>query len=317
MKGPESPGGQLLDRLNALSDASRLRMLALLDRFELGVGELATALQLPQSTASRHLRRLHDAGWVARRSEGVHARYRLATDTLDNAADDLWQAASSTFKRDVQATEDQQRAEQVIAARHVDSKAFFGAVGGTWTELRDSLFGQAAATEALLALLAPTTTVADLGCGTGFLASQLAPWVARIDAVDREASMLDAARKRLAAYDNICFHQGNVIDVPLPDQSVDMALALLLLHHIDDPLLVVQQAARILRPGGRLLIVDMTKHDRNEYRDTMGHVHLGFEEQDVSAWAGSSGMVLARFRRLHLNPQARGPGLFAAMLQLQ
>jgi len=317
MKGSESPGGQLLGRLNALSDASRLRMLALLDRFELGVGELATALQLPQSTASRHLRRLHDAGWVARRSEGVHARYRLATDSLDDPTSDLWQAASSTFKRDMQATEDRQRAEQVIATRHVDSKAFFGAVGGTWTELRDSLFGQAAATEALLALLAPTTTVADLGCGTGFLASQLAPWVARIDAVDRESSMLDAARKRLAAYDNIYFHQGDVIDVPLPDQSVDMALALLLLHHIDDPLLVVQQAARILRPGGRLLIVDMTKHDRNEYRDTMGHVHLGFEEQEISAWAGRSGMVLARFRRLHLNPQARGPGLFAAMLQLQ
>ena len=316
MMGPESPGGQLLGRLNALGDASRLRMLALLDRFELGVGELATALQLPQSTASRHLRRLHDAGWVARRSEGVHARYRLATADLDEAARDLWQAACTSFEQDLQAADDRQRAEEVIAGRHVDSKAFFGAVGGTWTELRGSLFGGSAATEALLGLLSPSAIVADLGCGTGFLASQLAPWVARIDAVDREAAMLDAARKRLAEYDNITFHHGDVIDLPLPDQSVDITLALLLLHHIGEPSLVVQQAARILRPGGRLLIVDMTKHDRREYRDTMGHVHLGFEEQDVAAWAKSAGMTLARFRRLRPNPEARGPGLFAAMLQL-
>lgn len=314
--GPDTPGGQLLGRLNALSDASRLRMLSLLDRYELGVGELATAMQLPQSTASRHLRRLHEAGWVARRSQGVHARYRFAASDLEATPEEaIWTASAARLEEDPQAAEDRHRAETVIAERRVDSSDFFGFLGGTWTHLRDTLFGDGATTEAIFALLLPTTVVTDLGCGTGFVASQLAPWVARINAVDQASAMLDAARKRLAEFDNVEFYLGDACDPPLPAGESDIVLLTLLLHHIESPETVVQAAGSLLKPGGRLLIIDMVRHDRREYRDTMGHKHLGFATEDVDTWAHAAGLHTAHCRRLRPCPEAQGPGLFAAMLQ--
>jgi SAM-dependent methyltransferase len=314
MMQPESPGGQLLGRLNALADGSRLRMLSLLDNFELGVGELASSLQLPQSTASRHLRRLLEAGWVTRRSEGVHARYRLSSDSMDPSSLAIWKATAKQFQSDTQADADRARAREVVAARRTDSQSFFGAVGAEWTSLRNALFGTAAATESLLALLSDDAVVVDLGCGTGLLAAQLAPWVSKVIAVDREPAMVDAARQRLCDCDHVAFHLGDITQVDLPKASADLVLAILLLHHVDTPSTVVQRAARLLKPSGRLLIVDMVRHDRSEYRDTMGHLHLGFNEDDVRSWAATNGLALTRYQRLRPNPEAQGPALFAAVL---
>ncbi len=314
MMAPESPGGQLLGRLNALSDASRLRMLALLAQVELGVSELAASMQMPQSSASRHLRRLLEAGWVTRRSEGVQALYSLAADDLNDDSKAIWSAAAATLAQDSLTEEDRRRADAVIAQRQVDSSAFFGAVGGAWSELRENLFGTDAASDALLSLCAPDMHVVDLGCGTGYVASVLAPWVGHIDAVDREAAMLDASRKRLAGFDNITFHHADVMHPPLLAGCCDVALMTLLLHHIEHPAQAVTAAAALLKPGGRLLIVDMVKHDRRDYRNTMGHVHLGFDEADVDAWATAAGLQRSKMRRLRTNTDAKGPALFAAVL---
>jgi len=314
MMPPESPGGQLLGRLNALADGSRLRMLSLLDQFELGVGELATALQLPQSTASRHLRRLLEAGWVTRRSQGVHARYRLASDTMEPSVLAIWHATSQQFHDDGQTDEDRARAREVVATRRTDSQSFFGAVGAEWTQLRATLFGDSAATESLLALLPQDSMVVDLGCGTGLLAAQLAPWVDTVVAVDREPAMVQAARQRLIDQDNVDFHLGELADVDLPVAGADLVLAILLLHHVEAPLCVLRRAATLLKPAGRLLIVDMVKHDRSEYRHSMGHLHLGFTEDQMREWATEADLLLDRFQRLRPSPEAQGPALFAAVL---
>ena len=303
----------LLERLGGLHDASRLRLLVLLDSHELAVGELAAAIQTPQSTVSRHLKRLVDSGWVQRRSVGPQSLYRMTTTSLEPKARHLWEIAASCLNDDPTHTEDLRRVGEILAQRRIDSQTFFGSVGGDWTELRASLFGDTIATAWLPALLDPTWIVADLGCGTGQTTATLAPWVARIEAIDREPTMLDAARRRLADQPNVHFHQADMAALPLASNSVDLALISLVLHHVERPDHIVTEAARILRPEGRLLIIDMVAHDRIEYRDTMGHLHLGFDRSLIESWIAAAGLCSERFTLLRPDPRAHGPGLFAAI----
>lgn len=304
----------LLQWLEPLTDAVRLRLLYLVDAHELSVGELASSLQLPQSTISRHLKRLLDAGWVVRRSEGTASLYRRASARLDHVARQLWALAEQECSGDPVCMEDAHRAGEVIAARKVDSRNFFGAVGGAWTELRRELFGRSLEHEPLLALLDPEWTIADLGCGTGASAAELAVWVKAVEAIDREAAMLDAARRRLSAYDNVHFHQADLQAIPLEDASVDAVLISLVLHHIESPLDIVRESLRIVRPGGPVLIIDMVEHQREAYRDTMGHVHLGFSDEDVRNWAKACGCQTAGVQRLRSDAGSTGPALFVARL---
>jgi len=309
---PDKP--PLLDRLATLNDMARLRILRLLDKHELSVGELARALQLPQSTVSRHLKLLHTGRWIIKRSQGTASLYCLVEDALSEEARALWQVSREQIGPSPTLEEDDSRLAEVLAERREDSKAFFGRIGAEWDRLRHELFGYHFTAEALLALVSADWTVADLGCGTGNAAEYLAPFVKKIIAVDRESSMLDAARRRLEAYDNVEFRQGDLTSLPIADGEVDAAMVFLVLHYIEDPAAVVADIARTLAPGGLLVIVDMTAHDRESYRHTMGHEHLGFTEATVVSWADAAGLVNARYRRLRPDTHAKGPGLFVATL---
>lgn len=305
----------LLHWLDPLTDAARIRLLNLLDAQELSVGELASVLQLPQSTVSRHLKRLFEAGWVVRRSEGTAALYRRASSNLDETARQLWELARRDCMQDAQCREDSHRATEVVAQRRVDSRRFFGQVGGEWAELRQELFGGGMTAEGLLGLLDPEWVVADLGCGTGMTSAMLAPWIGSLEVLDREPAMLEAARLRLKGIENIRFHECDLTDLSLEDGSVDVAMLSLVLHHVPEPGAVIKEAARILRPGGRLMVLDMVEHDREAYRDTMGHLHLGFSEAAVRQWCSIGHLELARLHRLRPAPEASGPSLFVATLK--
>lgn len=310
---PETP--LLLHRLAALGDMARLRILRLLDGRELSVGELARALQLPQSTVSRHLKLLHDGGWVVKRSEGTASLYCLLPDTLDAQAGALWQVARDQIGTTSTLQEDDSRLAEVLAARREDSKTFFGRLGSEWDHLRHELFGNRFTTEALLGFVGSDWIIADLGCGTGNAAEFLAPFVRKVIAVDREKAMLDAARKRLAAFSNAEFRQGELAALPIGDGEIDAAMIYLVLHHVEDPDAAVKDTARTLRPGGVLLIVDMVAHDRESYRYTMGHLYLGFDETTVRGWAHAAGLTMVRYHRLHPDTNGKGPGLFAATMR--
>ncbi len=305
----------LLSRLAALNDLVRLRMLRLLKREELSVGELARALQLPQSTVSRHLKLLHDGGWAMKRTEGTASLYRVDEHSLDPASRDLWKLVEAQIGSTPTFDEDDARVAEVIADRRTDSRAFFGRVAGEWDHLRRELFGERFTADALLTLLPADWVVADLGCGTGNASEFIAPVVKRVIAVDREPAMLEAARQHLAGFDNVEFRQGELTDLPLQDKEVDVAMIFLVLHHVPQPQQAMIEVARVVKPGGIVLIVDMMRHDRESYRHTMGHQHLGFEERDVHAWAKSARLGDVRFRRLRPDTDSKGPGLFAATMR--
>lgn len=301
--------------LGTLGDMARLRMLRLLVREELGVGELARALQLPQSTVSRHLKPLHDQGWVVKRTEGTQSLFRLVPEHLAPDMRTLWTMSLEHMGSAPTYEEDDARLAQVLAARRVDSRTFFGRIGGEWDELRRQLFGSAFGADALLALLDPGTVVADLGCGTGDAAERLAPYVKRVLAIDREPAMLAAARKRLATFRNVEFRQGDIFTLPLKAGEADVLVMMLVLHHLDDPGAALKGIARVMGQGARLLIVDMVRHDRTSYQHTMGHRHLGFAESELRDLARGAGLKLARYTRLRPDTQGKGPGLFTALVE--
>jgi ArsR family transcriptional regulator len=277
------------------------------------VGEVSKVVQLPQSTVSRHLKLLADAGWLSRRSEGPATLYRLVLDDLPPAARALWVPVREQISDGSEASEDLRRVAAVLAERRTDSQSFFGRVAGEWDAMRTELFGASFSASALLGLIPSSWTVADLGCGTGNAAELLAPVVKKVIAVDQSEAMLVAARERLAAFKNIEFVRGDLERVPLADASVDVAAMMLVLHHVAEPAAALAEARRILRPSGALVLLDMVAHDRDDYRQTMGHKHLGFARASVESMLLAAGFTTIDHRELPRDTSARGPGLFAAI----
>jgi len=302
----------LLDSLSALADPTRCRMLRLLDRQELTVSELCAVLQLPQSTVSRHLKTLADAEWVTSRRDGTSRYYSAAVAGRDNARAQIWELTRSQLAEGAGSGQDERRLASVLAKRSQTSREFFATVAGKWDRVRADLFGADFAAPALLAMLPREWVVADLGCGTGAMVATLAPHVARVIGVDASAEMLAAAGERTAALDNIELRAGSLESLPLEDRSVDAALLTLVLHHLPSPATALVEAARVLKPGGRLLIVDMAPHDHEEYRQQMGHVWLGFSEAQIQRWLADAGFEPARVFALPPAGDAKGPALFAA-----
>src|SRR5580765_1029979 len=187
----------ILDHLSALSDATRSRVLLLLDRHELTVSELCGITQLPQSTVSRHLKALADAGWIAARAEGTSNLYTMTRDDLDPSARRLWLLVREQVGSTPAATQDQRRLQSALSERRTKSQEFFSSSAGQWDRVRDELFGDRFHLLSLAALADPRSVVGDLGCGTGQVSAALAPFVARVVAVDESPAMLQAAKKRL------------------------------------------------------------------------------------------------------------------------
>lgn len=306
-----SGGADITERLSVLGEITRLRLLRLLEREELAVGELADVLQLPQSTVSRHLKILLEGGWIIRRSEGTASHYRMVPDDLDAESAELWALASKQLGETKQTRQDSNRLDEALRQRTTDTVSYFGRVAGEWDSIRQNLFGTAFTDEALLALIPSDWVVADLGCGTANIAQRLGPHVKHVHAVDMSKTMLDAARKRLGHLENISFHHADLLDLPLPDACVDAAVISLVLHHVDAADEAIGEVARIVRPGGRLVVIDMLAHDRAEYRHTMGHCHLGFEFDQMEVWFGRFNLTVDRSWRLASDAKAVGPDLFA------
>lgn len=305
----------IFDRISALSDATRSRLLLVLERHELTVSELCTILQLPQSTISRHLKVLGDESWVVSRPDGTSRRYSMQPERLEPPTRRLWVLVREQVAALPGARQDARRMDSVLSQRRSRSQEFFSTTAGQWDRVRAELFGARADLAALLGLLDESWTIADLGCGTGQVAESLAPFVRRVIAVDESAAMLAAARRRLgtgAAAQNVELRRGDLYALPVENGELDAAVFFLVLHYLDEPRQAVAEAMRALRPGGRLLVVDMMPHDREEYRQRMGHLWQGFSPEQMGEWIGGAGLEGFRYHPLPADPAAKGPTLFAA-----
>ncbi len=301
----------VFDQLGTLADPTRSRILLLLEGTELTVGELCLVMQLPQSTVSRHLKILSDESWITSRESGTSRFYMLVPGRLDPFAKRLWQVVREQVSSSSAAQQDSRRRESVLSVRRVKMQSFFSGVAANWDQMRMELIGSRTDLLAMMDLLDDDWTVGDLGCGTGHLTETLAPVVRRVVAVDESGAMLNAARKRLSAFENVDVRSGSVEALPVEDGELDVALLFMVTHFVLEPAKVLAEVERALGPGGRLVIMDLTSHERQEYSLQMGHVWQGFSEEQMRSWVTDAGLTVARYRILPADPKAKGPALFS------
>jgi ubiquinone/menaquinone biosynthesis C-methylase UbiE/DNA-binding transcriptional ArsR family regulator len=304
----------ILEHMTALADPIRCRMLLLLETQELTVTELCTVLQMPQSSVSRQLKTLADDGWVISRRDGTSRFYAMSSgEELDPGAKRLWPIIREQLAATSAAGQDDRRLRGVLARRRAKSQEFFASAAGEWDRLRSDLFGDTFDLWGVLGLIDPALVVGDLGCGTGQLTELVAPYVRQVVAVDSSADMLDAARQRVGAAANVDLRQGELESLPIAAGELDAAMLSLVLHYSPSPGRALEDVGRVLRPGGRVLVVDMLPHERQEYQQQMGHVWLGFSDKQIGKFLTDAGFSNVRTRLLPADPDAKGPALFAAV----
>ncbi|MGH2588112.1 MAG: class I SAM-dependent methyltransferase, partial [Dehalococcoidia bacterium] len=254
-----------------------------------------------------------DGGWVTSRRDGTSRFYSMPAEDLDAAPRRLWPLIREQMVATSAAAQDEQRLRGVLARRRAKSEEFFASAAGQWDRLRGELFGDTFFLWAALGLIDPALVVGDLGCGTGLFTQAVAPYVRQVIAVDASAEMLDAARARLGGAANVELRQGDLESLPIESGALGAAVLSLVLSYSPEPSRALDEVARVLEPGGRVLVVDMQPQDREEYKQQMGHVWLGFSEAQIARLLTGAGFDGVRVRPLPADPDAKGPTLFAAM----
>ena len=278
-----------------LGDDARLRLLRLLALDRLNVTELTGILGLAQSGVSRHLGLLKDGGLVSEEREAGFTYYRISPDVREpsNGHAALWKLLQDQFDR-ASATDigraDNARLEEVRRLR----KENFQTHGGPDTNERQLVPGRSwAAWARALGHLLPPVVVADLGCGEGYLTVETSRWASRVIAVDRSAEVLGraralATRRRVS---NVTWKRGELETLPIRDETVDIALFSQALHHADAPSRALQEAVRILVPGGRVLLLDLREHGETWVRERLGDQWLGFTREGLAALLEGAGLI--------------------------
>ena len=309
---PASPSDAILLWMECLADATRVRLLRLLERNELGVAELCDVLQLPQSTVSRHLKVLSDLGWTRSRRQATNHLYRTVLDELEPAARKLWILTREQTADWPSAKQDALRLSELLRQKQSQSQQFFAGAAAQWDKLRDELYGRNFSKTAMLALLPQDWTVADLGCGTGQVTADLASCVKQVIGVDNSPAMLKAARRRTEQFDNVDLRRGDLEALPIEDDCCDAALLLLALTYVPDPAAVIREVSRIVKPGGRAVVVDLLPHDREDFRIEMGQQRRGISEDEARQLFSEASMENVNYRALAPETAVKGPSLFLA-----
>lgn len=290
----------LLDALKAAGEETRLRLLAVLGEAELTVSDLTEILGQSQPRISRHLKLLAEAGLVERHREASWIFYRR---TADGA---LAGVAASVFALldagDPVLVRDRERLDAVRASRAAAAQAYFAAHAREWDEIRKLHVPEAAVEAAVRASLAdaPIQSLLDLGTGTGRMLELFAGDIDRGMGLDLSPEMLAVARTHLekAGIRNCLLRQSDIYAVPAPRDSFDAVIVHQVLHYLDDGGRALTEAARVLKPGGRLLVVDFAPHDLEFLREAHAHRRLGFSRETVEAWLTQAGLVPERFQTL-------------------
>ena len=288
-----------LEIFRAMADATRLRILALLRRMELSVGELAQVLGQSQPRVSRHVKILCDAGLAERRKEGSWVFVGVGrSDVVDPVAASLdsWARAEP----DHWAVADAARLAAVRADRAASAAAWFEGHADEWDAIRSLHVAESEVEAAMAAMLgdARVGTLIDIGTGTGRMLELFGGHARLALGIDRSSEMLRLARAKLHDMAHAELRQADLYALPLDDGAADVAILHHVLHFAQQPGAAVREAARVLAPGGRLLIADFASHDREELRLSDAHTRLGFADDQMTAWFDAAGLQTARVETL-------------------
>lgn len=287
-----------LDIFRALADSSRLRILALLRTMELSVGELAQVLGQSQPRVSRHVKILTDAGLAERRKEGSWVF--VALGEAGRVAPVL--AALDAWGEERETAADAARLAAVRADRAAAAAGWFESHADEWDAIRSLHVAEEQVEAAMVAALAgePIGRLVDIGTGTGRMIELFAPDAASALGIDRSSEMLRLARAKLGerGLANAELRQADLYALPLSDGTADVAILHHVLHFAQQPGAAIHEAARVLGPGGRLLIADFAPHDREELRARDAHTRLGFSDAQMEGWFDAAGLMPARIETL-------------------
>jgi len=291
---------ELLSRLRSIAEPSRLRILVALAQTELTVGEICRVVDQSQPRVSRHLKLLLDAGVVQRHAQGTSAYFRLAHDGA--GARTAAAVLALIDPADERLVRDRARLDAVRQERADIAAAYFASVAADWDQMRHLHVADENIEQAMLASVEDLsiTDLLDVGTGTGRILELFAPHVARATGIDLSAEMLAIARSHLdtPATRHCVVQRGSAYDLDTPEASVDVVVLHHVLHFLDDPNTAIREAGRVLRPNGRLLIVDFAPHHLEQLRDEFAHRHLGFTHAQLSDWAATAGLEMDAALRL-------------------
>ena len=276
-------------RLKVLADPTRVRLLALLEGEELTVAELSAITRLAQPRVSTHLAKLKEAGLVRDRRAGVSAYYRFDDESLDPAQRALWQALS-TGSDDPLLRQDAERVAGVLAMRAADQNWADSVAGDMERHYSPGRTWEALARSALPLL--ETGDVLDIASGDGVLAELLAPHAHRYVCVDSSKRVVAAAAERLRKFRNVEVREGDMHALPFAEGEFDLVVLMHALTYADKPAQAVSEAARVLRPGGRLLLSSLARHEHQSAVQAYGHANLGFADKDLRRFISRTGLEL-------------------------
>lgn len=285
--------------LKALGDDSRLRLIHLLSQGSFNVQELTNSLSLSQSTISHHLKILEQVGLVRFRKEGSWTFYTLADAEPDSIEGQLLSLTTSAVTRSARLVEqledDKQAIERIFATRRDKAKQYFDTVAKDWNSIRDQAQGSADYVPILRDLIPAEASLLEVGCGSGMLLKQLTPRNGETFGVDYSEAMIQEAKENLVGLhtedpkSQIDLRLGYLEHLPIGDDTIDCALACMVFHHIAEPTKALQDIGRVLRPGGKLIVVDLVEHTDERMRERYADLWLGFNPKTFKSWAKQTG----------------------------
>lgn len=276
--------------IKALADPLRLRMLAAVAEEELSVGEVQQIVVSAQSAVSRNLAILRDAGFVRDRKEGTNVYFSLRGDMPAPAAE-LFKSLHARLGEIPEIKKDQLRLAECRRRRLHRSQNYFESVAGDWEHIRKTYFDDRIASLAIEKLLPRNLILADIGCGTGSLTFELARFAEKVIGVDLSKEMLRHARAlaKERQLSNVEFRRGDAAKLPLPEDGVDAAFSVMVLHFLPEPQRAVAELCRITRPGGSVIVVGLVRHNQEWMREQMAHRWLGFDRTAIEQWLLTGG----------------------------
>jgi ArsR family transcriptional regulator len=287
----------LLDVFKALGDEARLRILRAVEIAELSVAEIVQALKMPQSSVSRHLKPLRDSGLLETRREGTSVYYRRGPVFQDASFAQLLSEKLAELRG---ASRDRAAVDKVLDQRRKESTKFFDEIAGRYGSLTEPGGGWRGMAAALAAGYCDQS-VADIGCGEGDLTLLLARFARRVTAIDLSAQMLRVVQERSAeagVAGRVAVAKGDLEELPLKADSEDAVFVSQVLHHAARPGKAIREAARVLRPGGRMVLLDLARHDQEWVRNEWADQWLGFDETELRGWLADAGLKIRIFQTL-------------------